>query len=79
MFEEANMIDVHNRAKNILIRLTEDRQNVTYEEVLFLIDYLNGNCTANKEDVGIVLETYLQENDLHITDELKYYQNLMEK
>lgn len=66
-----------NIAKQILLRLTSNRQDVTVEEILFLDNWFDktGNYS---EDAAVVVETWLQENDYQIFDNQLYYRQLME-
>lgn len=53
---------------------------VTEEEMMFLASFLKTELNLNKEtqeDVGLLMEHFLEENDIQIFDEFMYYQELM--
>lgn len=66
-----------NIAKQILLNLTNNREEVTVDEILFL-DHWFDKTGNYSEDVAVVIETWLQENDYQIFDKHLYYRQLME-
>lgn len=63
-------------AKQILLNLIEKRNDVTVDEILFFMHW--ADVTGNySEDVAVVVEKWLQENDLIFDNEL-YFRQLME-
>jgi len=66
-----------NIAKQILLNLTNNREEVTVDEILFL-DHWFDKTGNYSEDVAVVIETWLQENDYQVFDKYLYYRQLME-
>lgn len=76
--QEANILD-WNIAKAILMERANGHE-VTEEEMMFLTSFLKTELNLNKEtqeDVGLLMEHFLEENDIQIFDEFMYYQELM--
>lgn len=63
--------------KEILLKLTEKRNDVTVEEILYFLQWAL-DTKYYSEDVAVVVENWLQENDYFIFDNELYFRQLME-
>lgn len=68
-------------AKNVLLKLINDRDNVELKEVMNFLQWCIRVEKCNErysEDCAVVIESWLQENDILISDEFAYYRDMME-
>lgn len=70
--------EAYEMAREILVRLIEERESVSMVDMYVLCRWLIATNNFTK-DAAVMLDAWMQENDISISDEFAYYRSIMEE